>query len=280
VIAAVFLTAFIWIELKVAKPLVDLRLLKNRNFAIGTLANVLVGIGLFGTIYVLPQYLGQVQGYNAEQIGEVLAWTGLPQLLLIPFIPWMMTVVDVRYIGFVGIALFAGSCLMNVNMSLDYSGDQFFLPNIIRAIGQAMILTPLTAIATLEIAPKDAANASGLFNMLRNLGGAVGTASLATIITKREQFHSNIIGQSVTTYRDEVRQRIDQMTGYFMSHGISDAATAQHQAIVALGQTIKRQALVMGFSDTFAVLGVLLAIAAVSLLFAKKGRVGAGAAAH
>ena len=84
-----------------------------------------------------------------------------------------------------------------------------------RAIGQALVLTPMTAIATAGIAPNDAATASGLFNMLRNLGGAVGTAALATILTKREQFHSNIIGQSVTLYRDEVRQRIGQMTNYF-----------------------------------------------------------------
>jgi DHA2 family multidrug resistance protein len=277
IIAAVFLVAFIWIELTVAKPLVDLRLLRNRNFGVGTLANVLVGFALFGSVYVLPQYLGQVQGYNAEQIGQVLAWTGLPQLLLIPLVPRLMKIVEVRYLGFAGIAIFAVSCFMNTGMSLDYSGDQFFLPNIVRAIGQAMVITPLTAIAMLDIAPKDAANASGLFNMLRNLGGAIGTASLETIITKREQFHSNIIGQSVTVYRDEVRQRISDMTGYFMSHGISDAAAAQHQAIVALGKIVKRQALVMGFSDTFAVIGVMLAIAAVLLLFARKGLVAAGA---
>ena len=100
-------------------------------------------------------------------------------------------------------------------MSIDYSGDQLFLPNIVRAVGQALVIAPLTAVAMLNIAPKDAGDASGLFNMLRNLGGAVGTAALATIITKREQFHSNIIGQSVTIYRDEVRQRIEVMTNYF-----------------------------------------------------------------
>ena len=219
-----------------------------------------------------------MQGYNAEQIGLVLAWTGLPQLILIPLIPRLMKQMDLRYLGAAGIAIFAVSCFMNINMSLDYSGDQFWLPNIIRAVGQALIITPLTAIAMFGIAPKDAGNASGLFNMLRNLGGAVGTATLATIITKREQFHSNIIGQSVTLNRDEVRQRINEMTGYFMSHGVSDTATAQHQAIVALGRTVKRQALVLGFSDTFAVIGVMLAIAAVSLLFARKAQIGAGAA--
>ena len=152
---------------------------------------------------------------------------------------------------------------MNTHMSLNYSGDQLFLPNVVRAVGQALILTPLTAIAMMSIQPKDAANASGLFNMLRNLGGAVGTAALGTIVTKREQFHSNIIGQAVTTAREEVRQRLDQMTNYFMAHGVSDHAAAQHQAVIALGKTVKRQALVMGFSDTFAVIGIMLAVAAV-----------------
>lgn len=280
VIAAVFLTAFIWIELTVKKPLVDLSLLKNRNFSVGTISNVLVGFGLFGSVYVLPQYLGQVQGYNAEQIGMVLAWTGLPQLLLIPLVPMLMKRFDVRYITFFGIALFAASCFMNTHMSLNYAGDQLFWPNIVRAIGQSMVITPLTAIAMMSIQPKDAANASGLFNMLRNLGGAVGTAALGTIITKREQFHSNIIGQSVTPFREEVRARIDQMTNYFLAHGVSDVATAKSQAIVALGKTVKRQALVLGFSDTFAVIGIMLAIAAVAVLFARKGQSGGSAAAH
>jgi DHA2 family multidrug resistance protein len=143
-----------------------------------------------------------------------------------------------------------------------------------------MVITPVTAITTGLIAPKDAAAASGLTNMLRNLGGAVGTATLSTVLTKREQFHSNIIGQSVTVGREEVRDRIAQMTAYFEAHGISDAAIAKQQAIVAIGSVVKRQALIMGFSDTFAVIGILLAIAAVAVLFAQKPKAGAGAGAH
>ncbi|MFK0161165.1 DHA2 family efflux MFS transporter permease subunit [Rhizobium sp. NPDC090279] len=280
IIAAVFLTLFIVIELKVSKPLVKLQLLKQRNFGLGVLANILVGVALFGTVYILPQYLGQVQKYNAEQIGNVLAWTGLPQLLLIPLVPLMMKRVDVRWLAFFGIAVFALSCFMNVTLSADNAGDQFFIPNIVRAIGQAFVITPVTAITTAGIAPADAAAASGLTNMLRNLGGAVGTASLGTILTKREQFHSNIIGQSVTLARDEVRERIDQMTGYFLSHGVSDHQVAQQKAVIALGQIIKRQALIMGFSDTFAVIGVVLAIAAITMLFTKRPQTGGGAGAH
>ena len=168
---------------------------------------MLVGFALFGSVYILPQYLGQVQGYNAEQIGNVLAWTGLPQLLLIPLVPMLMKRFDARYIGFVGIGVFAARCFMNMTLSPDVAGDQFWLPNIVRAIGQALVLTPISAITTAGIAPSEAGAASGLSNMLRNLGGAVGTATLATVLTKREQFHSNIIGQSVSLYRDEVRTR-------------------------------------------------------------------------
>ncbi len=280
IVAAVFLTAFVWIEMTVEKPLVSLRLLARRNFGLGVLANVLVGFALFGSVYILPQYLGQVQRYNAEQIGGVLAWTGLPQLLLIPLVPMLMKRFDPRYIAFVGISLFAASCFMNMTLSLDTAGDQFFFPNVVRAIGQALVLTPVSAITTAGIAASEAGAASGLSNMLRNLGGAVGTATLATVLTKREQFHSNIIGQSVTLARDEVRQRLDAMTGYFMSHGVTDRAAAAHDAVVYLGNVVKRQALIMGFSDTFAIIGVLLAIAAVALLFARKAQGGAAAGAH
>jgi MFS transporter, DHA2 family, multidrug resistance protein len=277
IIAATFLTAFIAIELRTQKPLVNLRLLKRRNFGIGVLVNVLVGFALFGTVYILPQYLGQAQRYNAEQIGNVLAWTGLPQLILIPVVPLLMKRFDSRYIGFVGVSIFAASCFMNVTLSADSAGDQFLLPNIVRAFGQALVLTPISAITTAGIAPSEAGAASGLSNMLRNLGGAVGTATLATVLTKREQFHSNIIGQSVSIYSEETRRRIAELTSYFSAHGVSDPAAAQHQAVVTMGNIVRRQALIMGFSDTFAVIGVILAIAAVALLFAKKNVVGGAA---
>jgi DHA2 family multidrug resistance protein len=239
----------------------------------------MVGFALFGSVYILPAYLGQAQGYNAEQIGTVLAWTGLPQLVLIPLVPKLMQRFDTRYIAFTGLMIFAYSCFMNITMSPDYAGDQLWIPNIVRAIGQAMVLTPLTSVTTGQIAPQDVAAASGISNMLRNLGGAVGTAVLATVITKREQFHSNIIGQSVTLGREEVRNRLAQTTDYFMAHGVPDPAAAHQQAIIALGKTVKHQALVMGFSDTFAVIGVVLVIAAVAVLLTRKVTA-AGSAAH
>jgi MFS transporter, DHA2 family, multidrug resistance protein len=278
-VAVVSLSLFVWIELTSEKPLIRLRLLARRNFGFGTIAATMLGFALFGSVYILPAYLGQAQGYNAEQIGRVLAWTGLPQLILIPLVPRLMQRFDSRYIAFTGLMIFAYSCFMNTAMSLDYAGDQLWIPNIVRAIGQAMVLTPLTSVTTGDTAPQDAAAASGISNMLRNLGGAIGTAVLATVITKREQFHSNIIGQSVTLGREEVRNRIAQLTDFFMAHGVPDPAAAHQQAIIALGNTVKRQALVMGFSDTFAVLAGVLVLAAIAVLLTKRTKAG-GAAAH
>jgi MFS transporter, DHA2 family, multidrug resistance protein len=278
-VAVVSLSLFVWIELTVEKPLIRLRLLMGRNFGFGTIAATMLGFALFGSVYILPAYLGQAQGYNSEQIGAVLAWTGLPQLILIPLVPRLMQRFDTRLIAFTGLMIFAYSCFMNTAMSPDYAGDQLWIPNIVRAIGQAMVLTPLTSVTTGDIAPQDAAAASGISNMFRNLGGAIGTAVLATVITKREQFHSNIIGQSVTLGREEVLSRIAEMTDFFMSHGMPDPAAAHQQAIIALGKAVKRQALVMGFSDTFAVIGVVLVLAAIAVMFTRKVQ-GSGGAAH
>src|SRR5271167_4178897 len=278
-IAVVSLSLFIWIELTVEKPLIRLRLLARRNFGFGTIAMTMLGFALFGSVYILPAYLGQAQGYNSEQIGRVLAWTGLPQLVLIPLVPKLMQRFDTRYIAITGLMIFAYSCFMNTAMSPDYAGDQLWIPNIVRAIGQAMVLTPLSSVTTGDIAPQDAAAASGISNMFRNLGGAIGTAVLATVITKREQFHSNIIGQSVTPGRQEVQQRIAELTNHFIAHGVPDPAAAHQQAIIALGNAVKRQALVMGFSDTFAVIGFVLVLAATAVAFTRKVK-GSGAGAH
>jgi len=277
VVAVVSLSLFIANELLVEKPLLRLRLLTQRSFGLGTVSAVFLGFALFGSVYLLPAYLGQVQHYNAEQIGTVLAWTGLPQLLLIPLVPKLMQRFDVRLIAFTGMGLFALSAFMNTTMSLDYAGDQLFFPNIVRAIGQALTLAPLSAISLDSVAPQDAAAASGISNMMRNLGGAVGTALLATIVTKREQFHSNIIGQAVHLGREEVRARIEQMTNFFLAHGVTDPATAHQQAIIALGNAVKQQALVMGFSDAFAVVGVVLVISGIAILLTGKPKGGAAA---
>ncbi|HML28341.1 MAG TPA: MDR family MFS transporter [Hyphomicrobium sp.] len=269
IISAVLLTIFIVIELNVAKPAVHLRLLARRSFGLGTLANTLVGFALFGSIYVLPAYLDEVQGYNAEQIGLVLASAGLPQLLIIPFVPFLLKRFDPRVLVCAGLSIFSISCFLNTHLSFNDAGQQFFYTNIVRAIGQAILLSPLSVLATTSVGSKDSAAASGLFNMLRSLGGAIGTAALATIITKREQFHSNIIGQSVTPYSVTDQSFLARMQHYFEAHNLPDPGRAYHQAEILLGNLVGQQSLIMAFSDAFYVMAVVLTIAAGAVIFIK-----------
>jgi MFS transporter, DHA2 family, multidrug resistance protein len=270
VIAAVSLTVFLWIELTAKKPLLNLRLLFRRNFGFGILANFLLGIALYGSVYILPVYLSRIQGYNAEQIGMVLAWTGLPQLVLIPLVPRLMQRFDSRLVIGVGFTLFAASNFMNIYMTTDYATDQLFWPDVVRAIGQALVMAPLSAVATAGIEPENAGSASGLFNMMRNLGGAVGIATLQTFLTKREQFHSNVLMQSVSIFEQATRTRIDQLTQYFVNHGVIDRADAVHRAYVAVGNIVQKQAFILAFSDTFYLLGAALIIALVATLMLRK----------
>jgi MFS transporter, DHA2 family, multidrug resistance protein len=280
IIAAVALGLFLWIELTGSKPLANLRLLVRRNFGFGILANFLLGIALYGSVFILPVYLSRIQGYNAEQIGMVLAWTGLPQLVLIPLVPRLMRRFDPRLIIGVGFALFAVSNFMNIFMTADYANDQLFWPNVVRAVGQALILTPLSAVATAGIEAENAGSASGLFNMMRNLGGAVGIALLQTFLTKREQFHSNVLMQSVSLFEQATRARIAALTHYFVSHGVIDRADATRRAVVAIGHIVQKQAYILAFSDTFYLLGAALVVALLASLLLKKPDHLEGGGAH
>ncbi len=281
IVAAIALTLFLIIEFRSKHPLLNLRLLARRNFGLGIVANFLLGMALFGSAFILPIYLSRVQGYNSQQIGAVLAWTGIPQLLLIPLVPRLMKLFDVRLLIVLGFALFAASNFMNVYMTADYAGDQLFWPNVVRAIGQALVFTPLSAVATAGIEEQNAGSASSLFNMMRNLGGAIGIASLQTFLTKREQFHSNILTSSISAFDEISRNRIAKLAAYYMNHGVSDQAAATHKAIVTIALRVRQQANIIAFSDTFFLMGAALVVALLaSLLLKKPGQLSEGGGAH
>jgi MFS transporter, DHA2 family, multidrug resistance protein len=280
IIAVVALSLFLVIELTAKKPLLNLRLLGRRNFGFGILANFLLGIALYGSVFILPVYLARIQGYNSEQIGMVLAWTGLPQLVLIPLVPRLMQRFDSRAIIGIGFALFAASNFMNVLMTGDTGADQLLWPNIVRAVGQALVFAPLSAVATAGIEAENAGSASALFNMMRNLGGAIGIAALQTFLTKREQFHSNILTSSVSSFEEATRARLARSTAYFLNHGISDLATAQHKAVIAIALRLRQQANIMAFSDMFYILGIALIVALIATLMLKKPGHVTGGGAH
>jgi MFS transporter, DHA2 family, multidrug resistance protein len=280
-LAAVALAAFVAFEFVTPRPLIDFGLLARRNFGFGTFANFLMGFALYGSAYLLPQYLAVAQGFDSEQIGKVVAWTGLPQLLVIPLVPLLMKRFDARLLVTVGLLLFAASCFMNLQIDRDYAEPQLFVPDVIRAVGQAIIMTPISAVAMAGIAAAQAGAASGLFNMMRNLGGAIGTAAIETFFTHREQFHSAIITPSVSLVQPSTRDRLAELQHYFMAHGFPDPAGAMHRGIVAVGNTIREQATVMGYGDSFALIGVVLLVAVLAVAMLRKtGAASAGAAAH
>ena len=278
-VAALALCAFVLWQFITVSPLVNFRLLGRRNFGLGTLGNFLLGFALYGSAFLLPQYLAVAQGFDAEQIGEVMAWTGLPQLLMIPLVPLLMKRIDARFLVGLGLVIFAASCFMNLWLDQDYAAPQFFWPNVIRAVGQAIVMTPISAIALVGIAQSEAGAASGLFNMMRNLGGAIGTAAVETFFTKREQFHSAMISPKVSPLEPATRERLADLQRYFMAHGYPDPAGAMHRAIIAVGQTIRAEATIMGYADSFAMIGVVLLVAVLAVAMLRKGAA-AGGAAH
>jgi DHA2 family multidrug resistance protein len=257
VIATVMLSAGVAIELRCRDPFIDLRLLGQRCFGIASVVGTVFGLGMYGVMYVLPVYLAQIQGYNAGQIGHTIMWSGVPQLLMMPVAALMAKRWDLRVLISLGLALFATSCLMNGHMTHWTAHDQLRSTQLIRALGMPLVIVPLTTLATRGLPASRAGSASALFNMLRNLGGSIGIALLATRIDVREKFHSVVLGESVSLFDAQTTERIRATTGYFVSLG-SDPVTAGNRALEVLDHTVRREAFVLSFGDAFTLLGVIL----------------------
>jgi DHA2 family multidrug resistance protein len=269
-LAGIFISVFAVWELFFSKsPLVHLRLLAGRNLGLSSVIGFVLGVGLYGTVYLIPLYLGDVQGYSPRLIGETLVWVGLPQLVVFPFLPLLLKKFDVRILVFLGSLMFAGSCFMNSYMSLDYGKDQFIFANIIRALGQPFTIVPITGLAMATMSREDAGEGSALFNMFRNLGGSVGIAILSTLVTRREQFHDTRIGERITAYGLALQDRIATSQAHFVVKGF-DSVTAKQQAYGALHAIVQQQAFIMAFNDAFLIVGYSLLLGAIIVWFCKR----------
>jgi DHA2 family multidrug resistance protein len=264
-----------------AEPFVNLRLYGERNFLVATALSACVGMGLYGASFLLPLYLGQIAGYTPMQIGLVIMWAGLPQLLVMPIAAALSSKVDNRILCSFGLALFGISCLMNSYMDFTTGYDQLIWSQVVRALGVPFIMLTLSNFAMQGIAPRDMASASSLFNMTRNLGGSVGIAMLATTLTNREHFHSARLGESISIYATATQQRIEQLTQAFVASGV-DAVTAGNQALAVLDRIVRRESYVMAYNDGFVIMGYVLLGCIAVLWFASKVKSpsGAGAGAH
>jgi len=276
--ALVMLTAFLVIELWVApRPLLNLRLFRDRNFALGSVINVCLGVGLYASAYVLPLYLAQVQGYNSLEIGRTIMWSGLPQLFLMPLVPKLMARFDSRKLIAVGLAIFGASCFMNYFLDADVAYDQLRFSQVLRACGQPLIMVPVSSLAMADVAPENAGSASGLFNMMRNLGGSVGIALTSALLTQREHLHSNRLGEAISLYNPLTRERLDALGSSFVARGF-DSASATRMALGALDGTVRKQAYLQAYGDCFFLIGVTLCLAVTATFAAKRAAAAGGAA--
>src|SRR3984893_16296211 len=277
--AVIFIPLFIICELISKTPVVNLRLLRIRNLGLASAVNFIMGASLYGSVFLLPEFLEQVQNYSASQTGEAMVLIGLPQLLIFPFVPRLMKVFDLRLIVFIGALIFGGSCFLNIHMNPDFGGPQFQIGNVMRALGQPFTIVPLSALATAGLLREQQADGSALFNIMRNLGGSVGTALLSTTITQREQFHDFRIGERITPYDPYVQQFLSNQSVQNLQHS-GDPAGALQQAYRMLQASVQTNSFVMAYNECFLALGIILLLGSVSIWLCQKTHAAGSAAGH
>jgi len=259
-VAVVSLILFVILQLSRPNPLINLGILRERNFGLTSVASLGMGLGLYGSIYLLPLYLAQIQNYNALQIGQVIMWMGIPQLFLIPLVPKLMKVVAPKLLCAAGFALFGISSFASGALNPDFAGDQFHPIQIIRALGQPMIMVTISLIATAYIQPQDAGSASSLFNILRNLGGAIGIALLATLLDSRGKVYFDYLRESVVPNNPAVAERMTTLTQQLGS---------EQAALGRLSEITHQQAMIMAYNDAFHFVGIALAVSMVAVLLTR-----------
>ena len=233
------------------EPIVDIRTFTDRNFAVGCLLSFCVGIGLYGLTYMYPRYLAEVRGYSALMIGETMFVSGITMFLTAPVVGRLMQRVDLRYIVAAGLVIFACGSLQMTWLTRDYDFYELLLPQILRGIGMMFALVPINTIALGTLAPDRVKNASGLFNLTRNLGGAVGLAVINQVLNDRTDLHIARLHERVTWGNATATETLNMFTQRMQ--GMGDAAL---MAMKQLSQIVHRQAVVMGYGDAFFMLTV------------------------
>ncbi|WP_440975376.1 MFS transporter, partial [Pseudoxanthomonas winnipegensis] len=247
------------------EPVIQLKVLLNRSFSAVFVMMLAVGMILFGVMYMIPQFLAMVSGYNTEQSGYVLLLGGVPTVILMPFMPKLLGTVDVRVLVIGGLLCFAAACFINIDLTSYSVGKTFVAGQLLQGCGLALAMMALNQ-AAISSVPKDlAGDASGLFNAARNLGGSIGLALISTFQERRMTYHTQVLGSSVTANSPLGQDYVQQLTGALHAAG-GDAAM---QAIGALARMVQLQALVMTYNDLFWIFGVIV-VCSIPLAFLLK----------
>ncbi|SAK84066.1 EmrB/QacA family drug resistance transporter [Caballeronia temeraria] len=239
------------------KPIVRLSLLRNPRYASVILIVFAVGAGLYCVSFLLPQFLSIVAGYNALQSGAIMLVSGVPAFLIMPVLPRLLGKVDFRVLVISGLLCFAASCLLDISLTAQSVGHDFFWSQILRGFGQMLAMMPLNQASMAAVSREESGDAAGLYNMARNLGGSVGLAILGTVIDRRNDFHTASIRESLTANSVIGQERMAASAASFFAQG-GDMMHAKMQALGQLSAQISQQAIVMTYSETFYVLAIAL----------------------
>ncbi len=252
-ISALAALAFVSRSLIVSNPIVDLRALKERNFALGCFFSFVTGIGLFATIYLTPLFLGRVRGYSALDIGLAVFSTGVFQVASIPLYAFLANRIDLRWILMVGLALFAVSMWDFSPITHDWGARELLLPQALRGMAQQLAVPPAVTLTLGALAPERLKHASGLFNLMRNLGGAIGIAACATLLNDRTNLHFTRLAEHLNSSNEALNRWLEQVGGNFASLGQSgiEGSTA---ALRQLWLLTYREAQTQTFSDAFLII--------------------------
>ena len=260
-IAFIALGLFVILQFSREHPLINLRILGDRNFGLGGLSVFFIGMAIYGTVFLLTLYLAQIQNYNPQQIGSVMLWTGLPQLLVIPLVPVLLRKADPRWMAAAGLFLVALSSYANSQLSLDFGGEQLTHTLLIRAIGQPLVMVTSSLICMAYLMPKDVGSGSSLYNVLRNLGGAVGIALLSTLIDNRTKTYFDYLREAVIPGNPQVAERITLLT---------EKLGSETAALGKISEITHQQAQIMAFNDAFLAIAIGVSISLICILLTKK----------
>jgi DHA2 family multidrug resistance protein len=273
-VAAASATAFFVRVFMAHEPIVDLRTFANRNFGLGSLFSFVLGIGLYGLTYLYPLYLAQVRGYNALMIGETMFVSGIAMFLTAPVAGALTNKVDPRIMLSFGFVLFALGTWDMHYLTKDWDFWELFWPQIYRGVGLMLAMIPITNIALGTLPPERVKNASGLFNLTRNLGGAVGLAIINTQLNDRIDLHLARLHDAVTWSRPAALEMLNNLTQRFASYG----SDAHAMALKQMSLLARREGIVMGYADIFLMLTVLfIALSLMSVILSKPAPAAAGA---
>ena len=260
-------------QLTARVPVIDMSLLRKRAFGSVFLMSFAVGGGLYGILYLIPQFLAQVPRYNAEQAGHIVLLSGVPTLMMLPFFPFLIRVIDVRIAVALGLIFYGWSCFLDSGLTTDDAGGQFVVSQLLRGLGQGFSLLFLNQAATTSVPPEKANDASGLFNGARNLGGSFGLALITTLQERRNDLHTDRLLESVNANSVLIQDRLNAMGG-------AGGPDGMRQALAGLKQVVDTQALVMTFSDLFFVFGVIMLVVIPLVLFLRPLPEGGPVAMH